>query len=174
MQPQVKEILEEPVPPDYLPFPTLRVCGNDFTNVRFLLEAEGFHPLLIGQGVFPILWIWGVSRGERMLLVERNVARHPAITVRLGSETEIVTPVTVIGGSKATVTVHLRQAETMLAPEHLLIRVEKDSQGKAIVESIDLRPIGLYIYGDAEGLVVATHRIKRNTFSNIGTAFKFG
>jgi len=45
--------------------------------------------------------------------------------------------------------------------------VSKISDNSASVVQMDLRPIGLNIYGDESHLVVGTHQLVSNTFQNV-------
>jgi len=56
----------------------------------------------------------------------------------------------------------------------LVISAQKVSDESAAVESLDLRPLGLIVFGNARELHIGGMTMERNTLANLGTAFAMG
>jgi hypothetical protein len=139
------------IPNDYKPFPELIICSNSFVNGKIPIEVSGNIPFLVGNGKFPIIWLFGpVSKYEIKWqeIVSNNQALDKRITITFSEKDQIVN---VSFGSI------------------ILIQVKKISDDKADIINLDLRPLGLNIYGDSNGLNVGTNSFSNNSFSNVNT-----
>jgi len=106
-------------------------------------------PVLIGKGQPLRVWLQVRKESQEAPfepVVEASVPRYPSIRVE---------------GSKCGVTVSMG--------EKVLLQVREDG-GKAIVDSIDLRPLGLLLYGDSSRMMVGGMRFAGGSFSG-GKAF---
>jgi len=86
-------------------------------------------------------------------VVEKNNSLNKAIDVSISEE------------NKSTI---------LKAGDVTIVEATKVSEEKAIVTKIDLRPIGLNIYGDTDGLCVGTNKLTSNTFMNVHTMVGIG
>jgi hypothetical protein len=57
---------------------------------------------------------------------------------------------------------------------HPMIEIKKESPESARVTFLDLRPIGLNIFGDSESLQLGSNQLSNNSFSNVGFMAKLG
>ena len=135
------------LPKEYKPFDQLALCGNTLINVPVPFEVDGYIPLLIGRNQLPKIWLNAPSPKpglEWTPLVRQNRSLHKAVRL-IEQENEIIIKINSIE----------------------ILRVLKISNNSANVVQMDLRPIGLNIYGDKSHLVVGTHQLASNTFQNV-------
>ena len=135
------------LPKEYKPFDHLTLCSNILINVQVPFEVDGHIPLLIGRNELPKIWLNAPSPKpgfEWTPLVRQNRSLHKAVKL-IKSKNEIIIKVNTIK----------------------ILRVSKISDNSASVVQMDLRPIGLNIYGDESHLVVGTHQLVSNTFQNV-------
>lgn len=147
--------LDNDLPPDYEPYIRLSFCGNTFLNTRVPLEVAGHPPILIGSGPEPRVWLSAsVGKGQKQwtTVVRDNVARHPGVTV-LKPNPGIV---------------------EIAAAGTTVVRVKATSSTSAEVTAIDLRPLGLNIYGDLATLWIGAKQFSRNTISNCRVGIGIG
>lgn len=141
------------LPQTYKPYKQLTVCSNVLIGGGHLVLLGEVLPLLVGSGESPMVWLQAPTdkTGQNYVsLVAASVASHPAVSVVSNREglTVSVAGVPVI---------HIAQA---------------DSESAAI-DLLDLRPIGLNIYGDAESLTAGGATFSHNTFNGVGTLLAF-
>ena len=143
------------LPKDYEPFPKIVICGNTLINVRIPFEIEGEVPLLIGDDGKPRIWMNAAPPRPELdwqPVVRANRSLHEAAVV-LGAGTEIVS-------------VSVKGLDVL----SLIIRSDKVPE----VIGLDLRPLGLNIYGDTTKLMVGTNRWIGNTFQNVHVMIEIG
>lgn len=142
------------LPTEYISFHELVICGNRFINGTVPIEVESTPVLLIGRSEPPSVWISvpDKQRSNPHALVVNNQS--------LVSEIDVLT-------RKNSTVIIFDKSITMLF-------VKKESDERAIVLALDLRPIGLNIFGDEESLNVATNVLENNTFKNVHTMIKIG
>jgi hypothetical protein len=151
-----------PLPPDYHPFRELNLCSNVLVNVPVPILVGGRPGLLVGQQLglmvinLPLVWIAApTSPGSTdwVFAVENNRPLRPLIVVEYDQP----------GG-----TVQIRVEDT------LVLRAKQTSQDTAVVDALDLRPLGLVAYGDEKAINVGGTMMERNRFERIEVAFKIG
>jgi hypothetical protein len=124
------------VPEDYIPYRSVVLCSNTIINLQFLLEVRGFHPFLIGRGVFPYVWMSAPSAPEQGVenwprVVERSTAKFPVIKIQHSRLTRSLS--ISINGMR-------------------VLQIASYSDDEVVVDQIDLRPLGLLIFGDTAKL----------------------
>ncbi|MGP8027013.1 MAG: hypothetical protein ACLPJJ_09930 [Acidocella sp.] len=128
-------------PEDYIPYGQMDLCGNTLENIRYIVELKGVHPVLIGKGKFPYIWLSTAASPDFSRwssLVVRSTAVHPAARVTKTGQASMMV--------------------SLYGKEVLSI---SDFQNDSVkINSIDLRPIGLNIFGSATELQAGG-----NTFS---------
>lgn len=140
------------LPSNYSPPQSVRLFSNIIENVRVLFLVDRHVPILIGEKAGkPRVWLTAPvrtkSNGTRWLpLVRNNLAVHPAVVVSVAADGETVT---------------VKNAGTKVLEVHAQVQ-------DLNVSSLDLRPLGLTIYGDEDGLHVGGMRLTENRFSNLG------
>jgi len=143
--------IRPPLPENYTPYNELIICNNILINVIVPIELNKRIPLLIGKGDIPLVWL-----------------SIPA-TKDASSWQEIVIKNESLNKKIAVITSEKDKSVIIKAGKHIFIHVKKISDEKAEVIGLDLRPLGLNIYGDTKGLYIATYSLSKNTFNNVHT-----
>lgn len=139
----------ETLPSNYVPPAQIRLFSNVAQNVRILFLVDRHVPLLIGEkGGKPKIWINApvkANDGVRWLPMIRNsLSVHPAFRIE--------------DSSKGVTQVFANDKKC------LEVRAKSD---EFIVTYLDLRPIGLVIYGADDALYVGKARLAENWFSGL-------
>lgn len=144
------------LPKNYVPYDELHLCGNTLINVKVPFLIGESPLLLIGKNTIPLIWLSAqTSPGshEWKYIVEENRSLNPAVYVDVQDE-------------KRTVYVKVSNI--------VIVKVATQSATKAVIEVLDMRPIGLNVYGDSSGLSIATNKFTGNSMMNSQVAFALG
>ena len=142
------------LPSQYTPFDEIEIGTNRLINVKVLFEINGHVPLLIGSGDIPRIWLSVPAdpKGETWQpLVRDNKSFHPKVIVQKGQDTLVID-----------------------TPDGIVLKVRKESDGIAKVQSINLRPFAISIYGDETSLKVYNSDLVRNVFTNLEAMVEIG
>lgn len=142
------------LPVAYQPYGRLTLCSNLLIGGGHLIQIGDILPLLVGKGEIPQIWLQAPTdiAGQTFTqLVIASVAAHPAIL--LNFEGGILS---VSAGGKS------------------ILRVRGVGPDEAIVDFLDLRPVGFNIVGDKESLNAGGMKMSRNTISGGGTFLSLG
>lgn len=140
------------IPSDYEPFEHVELCGNHLQNVRFLVSLKEQHPLLIGKGIVPYIWLYAPGSADLSrwtLVVERNTTLSPPFRVAVDRLPQ--TRVRLFGFNRQMLDIE------GLAPDRIAIT------------QIDLTPIGINVVGGPEGLRVGTGTLVGRSMVGVGT-----
>jgi hypothetical protein len=144
------------LPESYAPFNKLEICNNTLVNVKVPFLIGRTPLLLIGQGKSPHIWLSAPVKpksDEWRYVVENNRSLNPAIFVEVDDQDNLV----VVRINNLTI-----------------IKVIAEAEDSAICEMLDLRPIGINVYGDKNSLTVGTQKFTRNSVRNARIAFASG
>ena len=136
------------LPQQFKPFQELIVCSNKFIDGTVIIEAHKTPALLVGQGKYPSVWLLALMTDERKgwaYIVKDNDASLDSVIVAHPDD--------------ATTVIFVNKSMVLVA--------RKESDQKAEITQVDLRPIGLNIYGNREGLNVGTNLLRSNTFAGV-------
>ncbi|RBO82381.1 hypothetical protein [Marinomonas aquiplantarum] len=142
------------LPSSYQPYEKLTICSNSLIGGGHLVELAGALPLIIGYGEKPQVWLQAFSNPEKMefvSVVENSVSKFPAVEVKEIEGSIIIT----IQGKQ-------------------VLKVRNVSNREAVVENMDLRPIGLNLYGDANNMNMPNGSFSGNSMSGGGVLLGFG
>jgi len=142
------------LPEDYQPYTSLTICSNTLLGGGHIVAVGETLPIVIGKGVKPQIWLQAMSAPnskEFVSIIESSVSKHPAVEV-LEEEGAIVVT---IQGSKVLV-------------------VKAVSDQAATVLQLDLRPIGLNLFGDQSSLTAGGSTLSNNTMSGGAVLIGFG
>jgi hypothetical protein len=140
------------LPYDYEPFEHIDLCGNHLQNVRFLVRLKEQHPLLIGKGIVPYIWLYAPGSADLSrwtLVVERNTSLSPPFRVAVDRLPQ--TRVRLFGFDRPMLEI------AGLAPDRIAIY------------QIDLTPIGINLIGDREGLQVGADTLAGTSMAGVET-----
>ena len=144
------------LPEEYRPYSKIVICGNTLINVQIPFEVEGQVPLLIGNDGNPKIWLIARFLSHPNVrwqpIVSRNRSLHNAVSLT-GADTENIS--ITVGGT-------------------IILSLHKRSDGIPEVMQLDLRPIGLKIYGDNSKLFVGSNEFYDNTFENLKVMVEIG
>ena len=144
------------LPKEYLPFEELEMCSNRFVNGKVLIEAHNHAVLLIGKGPQPVVWLSGLisKEGKQFQeIVNKNCSLNKRVDVIISEK---------------------NNSTIIKVGDLTIVEVAKASESKAIIPKMDLRPLGLNIYGDTKELHVGTNRLIGSTFMNTHTMVGIG
>ena len=135
------------LPADYLPFKTIRIGENYFENAQALVTIGGHAPLLIGKGVVPRVWLSVPGKqpgGDWLELIVDNLSPPSDLTV-----------------DSRKFLVKVDKGEVMVC------RALSTVNDVLTINRLDLRPLGLKIYSDAQGLHIMGSTMTSNVFSDV-------
>ena len=141
-------------PKGYVPYSLLSVCGNKLTGGAKILAVGDTFPILIGKGSKPQIWLMAIASPNDkkfISIVEASISQHSFVRVE-----EV--------GRQLVVKV---QGATVL-------KVEQTGDDQALVSEIDMRPLGLNVFGGVSELNAGGMSFSNNTFSGGGTLISFG
>lgn len=141
----------------YEPYKKLTLCSNLLVNVIVPFAIEERPVLLIGRGgLTPMVWLAAPTEPSLRIwrfIVDGNKVAHPAVEVQ-------------IKVSSRTVQVDIASQKALM--------VRANSIDEATVEHLDLRPVGLDIQGDENGMRLGGTTMSENHFENTHVAFALG
>jgi hypothetical protein len=142
------------LPSSYQPYEKLTICSNSLIGGGHVVELAGALPLIIGYGEKPQVWLQAISNPEKMefvSIVENSVSKFPTVEVKEIDGSIIIT----IQGKQ-------------------VLKVRNVSNSEAVVENMDLRPIGLNLYGDANNMNIPNGSFSGNSMSGGGVLLGLG
>lgn len=142
------------LPKSYQPYENLTVCSNTLIGGGHIVAVGDALPLIIGKGEKPQIWLQAISdpdKQEFVSIVENSVSKHPVVEVKEVSGSVVVS----IQGK-------------------VVLSVKPLSENNAVVESMDLRPIGLNMFGDSSSMNVSGGTFSGNSMSGGGVLIGLG
>lgn len=145
-------ITTDNTPETYTPYPNLSLCSNSVVGGGNILTLGKVIPLLVGKGEKPLIWLQApTGKDEFALIIEASISKHPAVKVLAEDES---------------LSVHLGNK--------LILHIKSSSPDYAEVDEIDLRPLGINLFGNSRQLEAGGMKLSNNTFRNVGTMISFG
>ncbi len=138
------------------PWESVSWCGLRALNVPFLVEAEGFPPLVIGKGRVPMVWLaqLGDKAGDQWKwVVVANAPKDGEFRVNQDEEKRLVT----IRKSGLPI------LSARVGPFNVMT-----------VDYLDLRPIGINIHGEKGSLWACEQKMNNCAYMNVKTVFDIG
>lgn len=144
------------LPDSYVPYRFLDLCSNKLIDVRVPISVDEYPAFLLGRNSHPLAWLSAPVRptGHHWIfVVEAGKSRSRAVDV-------------IADEASKSVSVKVGDADVLHA-------VQMDEE-RAVVDLIDLRPLGLNVHGTSDRLVVGGTTLAGNTFQNLRTAVVIG
>lgn len=141
------------IPSEYQPFDRLNICSNVLIGAGAIIKIGETEPLLVGKGLkLPAIWLRArASKNNWISVVERSISLSPQIEII----NDIITNTT---------TIKIKN----------IIIVKAQQKGfECIVNELDLRPLGLNIFGNSNLLKVGNGEFKGNTMQGVGAFIGF-
>lgn len=142
------------LPKSFQPYQKLIVCSNSLIGGGHIVEVANTLPLIIGKGDKPQIWIQAINNPktrEFVSIVESSISKFPGVQVK----EELGELVVSIQGKQ-------------------VLRVRQISESEASVDAMDLRPIGLNLFGNAQGMNVGGGSFSGNSMSGGGVLLGLG
>jgi len=142
------------LPANYQPYNSLTICSNTLLGGGHIVAVGETLPIVIGRGTKPQIWLQAMSAPNSkkfVSIIESSVSNHPAVEVIEEEGAIVVT----IQGIKVLV-------------------VKADSDQAATVSQLDLRPIGLNLFGNQSSLTAGGSTLSNNTMSGGAVLIGFG
>lgn len=135
------------IPKEFEPLEEILFCSNSLKNTNFIIDDDGFYPVLLGKGELPKVWIYGHENRNRIIpIIENNQPKLSKIKFDHFPKNKRIN-ISVAGGEEDYTILDLHYNE--------IIEVVK----------IDLRPIGYNIFGNEEHLKVGEVELSNNNIS---------
>lgn len=144
------------LPEKYISLESLTICSNKMIGGGFPFAVGGQLPLIIGSGKEPMVWMQAVTDSHAktlLLIVDENISTVKEINVTK-PESGVI--------------------EIYLEGKIKLLRVKKMGNKSATISDLDLRPLGLNIFGNEKGLNVGGSSFSKNTFQGSGVFVGLG
>nr|WP_240493006.1 hypothetical protein [Vibrio parahaemolyticus] len=130
----------------------LVVCSNTLVNTKHILSADsGWHPLVIRKGIKPRVWL-------SIKIQENSDASKDSGYLELISDSQVKHSAVELTSTKYGFQITINDQIIVEAGNHTDEALE--------VIKLDLRPLGLNIYGDHTSLSVGNNSMSRNTSVN--------
>lgn len=145
---------KDSLPKSYKPYEELTICSNTLVGGGHIVAVSGVLPLIIGAGEKPQIWLQAINNAEKqefISIVENSVSKHPAVDV-----------------------IEISGAVTVKIQGKIILSVMSPSEDSAVVDSVDLRPLGLNMFGDASSLKVGDSSFSGNSMSGGGVLIGLG
>jgi hypothetical protein len=147
-------ITKENMPKSYKPFDTLILCSNKIIGGGNIVSMGKVIPIILGQGDKPMVWLQAVADPKGKIfttVVEASISKHPAIKV-----------------------LQEKDALEVSINNTTVLKIKDTKGGSALVEKLDLRPLGINMFGDNTTLQVGGMTLAGNTFQGVGTVIALG
>ena len=149
------------LPESYKPFRELVICSNSLINGKVPIEIEGHIPFLVGRGVNPQVWLSvPLQSGWTDLVISNKEVESRSKTLK-----EHMLSVELFD--------ELKQVDVLMWKTKIL-SVVQDTEEKAVIKILDLRPFNLLIYGGVDGLHIGGQMLRGNIMENVNTMIGIG
>lgn len=132
--------------PDFIPYKILKLCSN-ILCVRFIIEISGFYPIIIGRGEIPLVWLFVKMDNVILPLVEKNLPRTPQIKIFISEST-----------------LRLSVYDINKKDWVELVQIVFEDPNEPDINYIDLRPIGISLFGNENELNIGGLKLANNRF----------
>jgi hypothetical protein len=145
---------EQVLPEEYRPTGQIIFCSNTISNYKFLINVNGFYPLLIGDGEIPRIWLFSrTPNNDIMTLIDDSVSNVNVIKIDIRNSD--------------------RKIEIKETIQNTII-LKLSYNNIPTITYLNLNPIGYLITGDETKLTIGTNSISGNRFSGVKTIIGLG
>jgi hypothetical protein len=144
------------LPDDFVPFAELNVCSNLMKKGKAPFVLNGRVPLLIGKNSHPKIWLSTPKDSSIIEWIDLIVAGrtvHPDTRIFLSED-------------QTELSIQFRR--------QVVLELRLVSLDSVDLPFIDLRPIGLNIFGDSSVLHLGPHNLSRNSFTDVAFMANLG
>lgn len=136
------------IPSEYQSFERLTICSNTLIGAGAIVKIGDFEPILVGKGLkLPAIWLRARANKKNWIsIVERSISLNPQI--------EIINEVT--------------SNTTTIKTKDIIILKAQQLESSCAINDLDLRPLGLNIWGNSQFLKVGEGEFRGNTMQGVG------
>ena len=130
---------------EYIPYEKI-ILGSNKISCEHLININGFHPIIIRKGDVPRIWLYVMSKGQIITLVDDSKGVYDMITV-------------VNDDTKKEITIFFEEM-----PQSVVVILKATYENKNIlyIKEMDLNPIGLSVVSDEKELRIGNNHISGN------------
>ncbi len=142
------------LPKSYRSYTNLTVCSNTLIGGGHIVAVGDVLPLIIGKGDKPQIWLQALNNPETkefISIVENSVSKNPAVKILEVNGSVNVT----VQGTK-------------------VLSVKQVSEDSAVVDFMDLRPLGLNLSGNASSMSVGGSSFSGNSMQGGSVLISLG
>lgn len=129
---------------NFLPLDELIICSNKIIGGGQLIKIQDYSPLTVGRGETPLIWLNVKIDNKIIELIKENISLNSHLNVQEN---------------------FIDKSTIIKINNNIIIKARMIKENSCIISKIDLRPIGLDIVGNLQGLKVAGNMLSGNTFS---------
>lgn len=144
-------VKQDGLPKGYHPYNVINFCSNKLKNIQSLILFNKTDILLIGKGDCPKIWLRGVTKID-----EKKFLISPIVKMNKSSDENFE--------------VFLKKKSTIVISEkNVIIHAQERNKDEVEIIALDLRPIGLDIYGTMYALNVGNNVWQSNHAENLSS-----
>lgn len=122
------------------------IIGSNEISCRYLVDINGFHPIVIAKGEVPHIWLKTIVRGKEVTLVDDNKDSFERIKV-------------IIDNSKKEISILLEENTNS---EVVILYASYKSEDTFNIKKMNLTPIGLSMISNEKELVIGNNHLSGN------------
>ncbi len=130
---------------EYTPYEKI-ILGSNKISCNYLIDITGFYPIIIRKGNVPRIWLYVMSRGQIITLVDDSKGVNNMITV-------------VNDDTNKEITIFFEEAPKSV---FVILRATYENEDELYIKEMDLNPIGLNVVSDEKELRIGNNRISGN------------
>ena len=132
-------------PSGYIAFPKLTICSNILVGGGVPLRIKDQFPILVGRGEYcPLVWLSATKNGkEWQIVIEKNEPKNKNFVVNYFNDGKSV---------------------QIVFDSLIIAQAIQLSENEAEVSILDLRPLGVAVRGNRNGLQVGNNMYRGNIF----------
>jgi plasmid maintenance system antidote protein VapI len=134
---------EHHLPDEYVQIPYLEICSNKLIDSQSLIMIDAIIPLLIGKGKSPKVWLNIKNQENQWVeIIKNNISNNKQVKIEIDP----------------------LENKTIIKVNNLIIlNAKMTNPENCSVKQLDLRAVGLNIYGDENGLMIGENKFSGNT-----------
>ena len=122
------------------------IVGSNEISCKHLININGFYPIVIGKGVAPRIWLYVMSKGQIITLVDDSKEVYNRISV-INDE------------PKKEISIVYKETPNSI---FVILNATYESEDVLYIKEMNLNPIGLAVVSDEKELRIGNNRISGN------------
>lgn len=132
------------------------ILGSNEISCKYLINVNGFYPIIIGKAPVPRIWLYAMSKGRKFTLVDDSKGVFNRISV-------------VNDKNKKEVTIIFEETPKSVL---VILKATYENEGVFYIKQMDLNPIGLSVVSNEKELRVGNNIITGNVVSGAESFIK--